>query len=100
MTARLLRRADIAAMLGTTPGVAASILHGGYNMDEKSIIENRLVRAPEFMARLGIKKTKFYDAKKAGIIPPPVRVTKTVTAWPASVVEQTIDDISHGRLSL
>ena len=52
------------------------------------------------MARLGIKKTKFYDAKKAGIIPPPVRVTKTVTAWPASVVEQTIDDISHGRLSL
>ena len=36
MTDRLLRRADIAAMLGTTPGVAASILHGGYNMDEKA----------------------------------------------------------------
>lgn len=69
-------------------------------MDEKKFIENRLVRASEFMARLGIKKTKFYDAKKAGLIPPPVRVTKTVTAWPVSVVEQTIDDISHGRLSL
>lgn len=35
MTDRLLRRADIAAMLGTTPGVAASILaeRGVYPVD-------------------------------------------------------------------
>ena len=99
MTDHLLRRKDIAAMLGTSPGVDASIYMED-KMDDQGKTEKRLIRAAEFMARLGIKKTKFYDAKKAGIIPPPVHVTKTVIAWSASVVEQTIDDISHGRLSL
>ncbi len=66
----------------------------------KNVDEERLVRASEFMQKLGIKKTKFYQARKAGIIPPPVRLTKTTSAWPISVVNQTISAIIAGQLSL
>ena len=59
-----------------------------------------MVRASEFMSRLGIKKSKFYDAKKLGLIPPPANVTKTITAWHESVVRQTINAIAAGQLSL
>lgn len=60
----------------------------------------RLVRAAEFMERLGIKKTKFYEARKSGIIPPPIKLTKTTTAWPISIVDKTVAAIIAGQLSL
>lgn len=65
---------------------------------EKS--EERLVRASEFMNRLGIKKTKFYEARKSGKIPPPIKLTKTTSVWPISVVDKIIDNIISGQLSL
>lgn len=61
---------------------------------------DRLVRAAEFMRRLGIKKTKFYDAKKAGIIPPPIYISKALPVWHESVVTQTVNAFATGRLSL
>ena len=60
----------------------------------------RLVRAAEFMSRLGIKKSKFYNLRKEGIIPPPVALTKKTCAWPSTIVEKMIFDITQGKLSL
>ncbi|ATD81111.1 MULTISPECIES: helix-turn-helix transcriptional regulator [Desulfovibrio] len=62
--------------------------------------QERLIRAPEFMELLGIKKSKFYAAKKEGKIPSPVSLTKRSKAWPASTVERVIEDIKSGQLSL
>lgn len=62
--------------------------------------QERMVRASEFMNRLGIKKSKFYAAKKEGKIPSSVSLTKRSKAWPASVVARVIEDIKAGQLSL
>ena len=61
---------------------------------------DRLIRATEFMNLLGIKRTKFYDAKRAGKFPPPVLLTKRTKVWPQSAVNQVLEDIKAGRLSL
>ncbi len=61
---------------------------------------DRLIRATEFMNLLGIKRTKFYDAKRAGKFPPPVPLTKRTKVWPQSAVNQVLEDIKAGRLSL
>ena len=69
-------------------------------MHQETQKQERLIRAPEFMELLGIKKSKFYAAKKEGKIPPAVALTKRSKAWPSSEVTRVIEDIKSGQLSL
>lgn len=68
--------------------------------EKMSDTEERLVRPSEFMERLGIKKTKFYQSIKEGKLPKPVGITRTTKVWHESVVRQTIRAITLGELSL
>ncbi len=92
-------------MTMTTGAVAACTQHDGETKKGNPALreapqQERLIRASEFMGLLGIKKTKFYTAKKEGKIPSAVPLTKRSKAWPSSVVARVIEDIKSGRLSL
>mgnify|MGYP002546241644 CR=1 FL=1 len=66
----------------------------------KSQTCDRLLRARDVMQRLGIKKTKFYTAIRAGTIPRPRKLTSRSVVWPESVIAALVEDIKNGELVL
>lgn len=66
--------------------------------DSASSKPERLVRLPEFLARVGYKKSRAYDLIAKGLLPAPVRLPGgRAVAWPESVVDDLVDRIVNGK---
>lgn len=102
MTDRLIGKRDIAAMLGTSPGVAASVFYSNRrnHMTTAPQTCERLLRPADVMRLLGIKKTKLYSCIKSGRIPEPQRLTSRSVCWPESSIKAIVEDIKTGQLVL
>lgn len=58
----------------------------------------RLVRFPEFKARIGYGRSRIYDLIKAGKLPAPVRLPGgRAVAWPESVVDDLVNRLVNGE---
>lgn len=58
----------------------------------------RLVRLPEFLTRIGYKKSRVYDLIKAGKLPAPIRLPGgRAVAWPESVVDDLVNRVASGE---
>lgn len=53
--------------------------------------EDRLLRLPAVLERVGVGKTKLYAMMKDRGFPPPTRLGHRTAVWPASAVSQWID---------
>jgi prophage regulatory protein len=59
----------------------------------------RLLRIPQVIERVGIKKTVIYDRMKAGTFPRPVKLG-SASAWPENVIENWIaEQIERQRMA-
>ena len=54
--------------------------------------EDRLIKLPEVLATLGMKKSKWYDGVKAGKYPKPIRRSSRDTVWPMSAIQKIVSD--------
>ena len=52
----------------------------------------RLLALPEVEERTGLKKTSLYGLIRDGKFPPPIRLTRRASRWPASQVQAWIAD--------
>lgn len=59
------------ALVHTTPG---------------AVPHDRLLRLPQVEDATGIKKSTVYALVREGKFPPPVRITRRLSAWPESAV--------------
>lgn len=59
----------------------------------------RLLALAEVEAQTGLKKTSLYGLVRKGEFPPPVRLSRRCSRWPASQVQAWIADRIHGSLS-
>ena len=50
----------------------------------------QLLRLPEVLNRVGLKKAATYNAIKAGTFPKPILLSKRAVAWQASAVQAWI----------
>lgn len=50
----------------------------------------RLIRLPEVLDRVGLKKSTWYARLAAGTAPQPVHVGPRVVAWPESSIDEFI----------
>ncbi len=55
-------------------------------------MEEKMVRFPGVVERVGLKRTAIYDGIKAGTFPAPVRIGKRAVAWPSSAIQKWIDE--------
>ncbi len=51
---------------------------------------DRLLRLPEVIQRIGLRRTAIYDGIAAGTFPAPVRLTERAVAWPESSIDTWI----------
>ena len=54
--------------------------------------EDRLIKLPEVLATLGMRKSKWYDGIKAGKYPKPIKRGRRDTVWPMSVIQKIVSD--------
>ena len=54
--------------------------------------EERLIKLPEVLATLGMKKTAWYDGIKAGKYPKPIKRRPRDTVWPMSAIQKIVSD--------
>ncbi len=52
---------------------------------------DRLLRLPEVIQRIGLRRTTIYDRVAAGTFPAPVRLTERAVAWRESEVDSWIE---------
>jgi prophage regulatory protein len=50
----------------------------------------RLLRLPDVLDKVGLRRTHFYDLVKRGAFPPPVKLSERAVAWPEDRVDQWI----------
>lgn len=58
--------------------------------------EERLLKLPEVLSTLGMKKTAFYAGIKAGKYPKPIKRSPRDTVWPMSVIQKIVSDTIAG----
>jgi prophage regulatory protein len=46
-----------------------------------------LLRLPDVLARVGLKKTALYEMIKAGTFPAPIRLGLRCSAWPSDAID-------------
>ena len=51
----------------------------------------RLLRLPEVMHRVGLKKASIYLAIQNKTFPSPIRINPRAVAWPEQVIQEWID---------
>ncbi|GHV51278.1 hypothetical protein FACS1894168_3410 [Deltaproteobacteria bacterium] len=61
--------------------------------------EERLLKLPEVLATLGMKKSAFYAGVKAGKYPMPIKRSPRDTVWPLSVIQKIVSDTIAGSNS-
>jgi predicted DNA-binding transcriptional regulator AlpA len=54
--------------------------------------EERLIKLPEVLATLGMKKTAWYDGIKSGKYPKPIKRSPRDTVWPMSAIQKIVSD--------
>jgi len=59
------------------------------------LVTKSLLRLPQMLALLGIKKSCFYAGIKSGIYPKPLKIGPRVSAWPADVAADLLDRLSN-----
>jgi prophage regulatory protein len=57
----------------------------------------RLLRLPEVLHRLGIKKSSWYSGVKAGRYPAPRKLGPRVSVWPEGEIDNLVQEISRGE---
>jgi predicted DNA-binding transcriptional regulator AlpA len=58
--------------------------------------EDRLIKLPEVLATLGMKKTAWYDGIKSGKYPKPIKRSPKDTVWPMSAIQKIVSDTISG----
>ena len=56
------------------------------------MLEDRLIKLPEVLSTLGMKKTKWYAGIKTGKYPKPIKRSLRDTVWPMSVIQKIVSD--------
>ena len=54
--------------------------------------QERLIKLPEVLDMVGMKKTAWYDGIKAGVHPPPIKRSPRDTVWPLSAIQKLVSD--------
>lgn len=54
--------------------------------------EDRLIKLPEVLATVGMKKTAWYAGIKAGKYPRPIKRSPRDTVWPMSAIQKLVSD--------
>lgn len=54
--------------------------------------EERLIKLPEVLATVGMKKTAWYEGIKAGKYPKPIKRSPRDVVWPMSAVQKIVSD--------
>lgn len=57
----------------------------------------RLLRLPEVLDTTGLRTTAIYARAKAGLFPPPIKLTQRSSAWPESEVTSVISALVAGK---
>lgn len=53
---------------------------------------DRLIKLPEVLATVGMKKTAWYAGIKAGKYPRPIKRSPRDTVWPMSAIQKLVSD--------
>lgn len=61
-------------------------------------MQERLLKLPEILAMLGIRKTKFYDLVKQGKIPSAIKPSPRAAFWKQSDINSVMNEIASGAL--
>lgn len=54
-------------------------------------MENKMLRAPEVMARTGLSRTTIWRKVRAGEFPPPTELGENSIGWPESLITTWIN---------
>lgn len=54
--------------------------------------EERLLKLPEVLATVGMKKTAWYAGIRAGKYPKPIKRSPRDTVWPMSAIQKIVSD--------
>ncbi len=49
-----------------------------------------LLRLPQVIGRVGLKRTAIYDGIKLGTFPQPIRLGRRCVAWPSDVIDEWV----------
>jgi len=66
--------------------------------ESAAALPERLLSLPEVEQQTGLKKTKIYGLIRLGEFPPPIRLTRRASRWPASQVQGWIADRIAGSI--
>jgi prophage regulatory protein len=58
--------------------------------------DERLIRLPGVLERIGVKKSTLWNWVKAGKFPQPIKLSERVTVWRSSDVQKWIDEMAAG----
>lgn len=61
------------------------------------IPDEMLLRTKDVQKKLGISRTTLHRWQKEGKIPPPIKISQNMVAWPMSQIRQVIVDLSQGH---
>lgn len=61
--------------------------------------EDRLIKLPEVLAVVGMKKTAWYDGIRAGKYPEPIKRGPRDAVWPMSAIQKIVSDTIAGGVS-
>lgn len=50
----------------------------------------RLLRLPDVIARVGLRRTAIYDGIAAGTFPAPIKLGRRCVAWPSDEIDQWV----------
>jgi predicted DNA-binding transcriptional regulator AlpA len=62
------------------------------NNDMAQQYEERLIKLPEVLATLGMKRTAWYAGIRAGKYPKPIKRSPRDTVWPMSAIQKIVSD--------
>ena len=60
--------------------------------------EDRLIKLPEVLATVGMKRTAWYAGIKAGKYPKPIKRGPRDTVWPMSAIQKIVSDAIAGSV--
>ena len=66
--------------------------------ESAAALPERLLSLPEVEQQTGLKKTTIYGLIRQGGFPPPIRLTRRASRWPASQVQSWIADRIAGSI--
>lgn len=61
--------------------------------------DEKLIRLPGVLERIGVKKSTLWNWVKAGKFPQPIKLSERVTVWRSSDVQKWIDEMAAGGAS-